>query len=63
MKAQELRKLDDAAIALKIEEHSKELFGLRMKLAIGDLENTSHIKVLKKDIARMKLIITERKKG
>ena len=60
MKASEIRKLDDDSLKAKIVESSKELFDLRMSLSTGNLENTHHIKALKKNIARMKLIDHER---
>ena len=39
----------------------KELFNLRFQLATGQLENTARIKFVKKDIARVKTILAERK--
>ena len=49
MKAKELREL------------KAELFNLRFQLATGQLENTARIKMVKKDIARVKTILAERK--
>lgn len=56
----EIRKLDDAAITKEIEVLKKELFELRIKHATGQLENTARLSVVKKTIARMKTILTER---
>ena len=39
----------------------KELFNLRFQLATGQLENTARIKFVKKDIARVKTVLAERK--
>ncbi|MBN2287552.1 MAG: 50S ribosomal protein L29 [Tissierellales bacterium] len=36
-----------------------ELFNLRFQLATGQLDNTSRIKVVKKDIARVKTVLRE----
>jgi len=56
----EIRKLDDAAILKEIDNLKKELFDLRIKHATGQLENTARMSVVKKTIARMKTILTER---
>jgi len=56
----EIRKLDDAAITKEIDNLKKELFDLRIKHATGQLENTARMSVVKKTIARMKTILTER---
>ena len=58
-----LRKLDDATIEEKIKEMKQELFNLRFQAAVGKLENTAQIGKTKKQIARMKTILTERVNG
>ncbi len=58
-----LRKLDDATIEEKIKELKQELFNLRFQAAVGKLENTAQIGKAKKQIARMKTILTERANG
>lgn len=55
-----LRKLDVATIENNILELKQELFNLRFQAAVGKLENTAQIKKNKKQIARMKTILTER---
>ena len=55
-----LRKLDVATIEKDILELKQELFNLRFQAAVGKLENTAQIKKNKKQIARMKTILTER---
>jgi large subunit ribosomal protein L29 len=55
-----LRKLDVATIEKSILELKQELFNLRFQAAVGKLENTAQIKKNKKQIARMKTILTER---
>jgi len=60
MKANELREktvneLDGVLVDLK-----SELFNLRFQLATGQLENTSRINAVKKDIARVKTVLRER---
>jgi len=56
----EIRKLDNAAILSEIDTLKKELFDLRFKHATGQLENTARLNAVKKTIARMKTILTER---
>jgi large subunit ribosomal protein L29 len=61
VKVSEIRKLSNEEIQAKVIESKKELLDLRMKNATGSLEKPSKIKELKKDVARMKTILTERK--
>ncbi len=61
MKAFEIRNLSDGEIQTKVEEAYEELFNLRFQLAIGQVKDPSRIKLLKRDIARMKTVLNERK--
>lgn len=61
MKINELRKLSTEELNEKISEFKRELLDLRLKNATGALEKPSKINELKKDVARMKTIINERK--
>ena len=58
--SEKIRQMDVAAIEKNIEELKQELFNLRFQAAVGKLENTAQIKKNKKQIARMKTILTER---
>lgn len=58
--AKEIREMDTATILNEIENLKKELFDLRFKQATGQLENTARISTIKKTIARMKTVLTER---
>jgi large subunit ribosomal protein L29 len=60
MKATEIRKISTADLEKRIVELKAELFNLRFQLAVGQLENTARIGVVKKTIAQMKTIISER---
>ncbi len=60
-KAEEIRALDDATINKNIASLKQELFNLRFQSAVGKLENTAQIKKTRKQIARMKTVLTERK--
>ena len=61
MKAKELRDLKSEELMVKLNDFKSELFSLRFQLATGQLENTARIKMVKKDIARVKTILAERK--
>lgn len=41
----------------------EELFNLRFQLATGQLQNTAAIRACKKDIARIKTVLTQRVQG
>ena len=64
MKARELKELrtsNSQDLKVKLNDLKAELFNLRFQLATGQLENTARIKFVKKDIARVKTILAERK--
>ncbi|HOO43541.1 MAG TPA: 50S ribosomal protein L29 [Bacillota bacterium] len=60
MYAKHIREMDTENILNEIENLKKELFDLRFKQATGQLENTARIGIIKKTIARMKTVLTER---
>ena len=60
MTAKEIRELSNTEIAQQIEMLKDELFNLRFQQATGQLTNTARLKTVKKDIARMKTVLTER---
>ncbi|BAL98441.1 MULTISPECIES: 50S ribosomal protein L29 [Caldilinea] len=60
MKADELRALNNAELARKLDDFYQELFNLRFQQAMGKLANTARFKQVKRDIARIKTILRER---
>ena len=60
MKANELRDLNVAELQEKLLSQKKELFNLRFQLATGQLENPIQIRNVRRDIARINTIITEK---
>ena len=60
MKTKELHELTVDELNAKLKELSEELFNLRFRHAIGQLENPMSLKTCKKDIARVKTILMER---
>ena len=60
MKAKELHELTIEELNAKVKELYEELFNLRFRHAIGQLENPSSLKNCRKDIARVKTILREK---
>lgn len=60
LNVKEIRKMDNATITTEIENLKSELFHLRFKHATGQLEDTARLYTVRKTIARMKTILTER---
>ena len=63
MKVKEIRELTTEQIETKIKDAKDEIFNLRMKQATGNLEKPSKIKEWRKEVARMKTILNERKEA
>ncbi|USG66061.1 50S ribosomal protein L29 [Brevibacillus ruminantium] len=63
MKANEFRNLTTAEIEQNVVSLKEELFNLRFQLATGQLETTSRIKQVRKDIARAKTVLRQRELG
>jgi large subunit ribosomal protein L29 len=62
MKASEIRELTKDELLQKLEDLREELFNLRMRNATNNLENPKRIREIKKDIARINTIITEKER-
>lgn len=62
MKASELRAKDVAGLEKEVGELLKAHFGLRMQKATQQLTNHSQLGKTKRDIARAKTILAEKKK-
>ena len=60
MKANEIKDLSPAELEKKNMELSQELFNLRFQMHTGHLENSSRIKQVRKDIARVKTVLREK---
>ncbi len=57
MKASELRDMQPVELNKKLDELKQELFNLRFQHAINQLDNPQRIKVVKRDIARVKTVL------
>ncbi len=62
MKASELRELNIQDLKNKLNEAKKEYFNLRFQHSTGQLEKTSELKRVRRDIARILTILTEKSK-
>lgn len=60
MKTEDIRDLTAVEIDEQIVQASEELFRLRFRSATQELENPSLIRMLRRDIARMKTVLRER---
>ena len=60
MKASELRSKDVAALNTELSELLKAQFSLRMQLGTQQLSNTSQLKNVRRDIARVRTLLTEK---
>ena len=60
MKASEIREMTAAELETKLKDLKAELFNLRFQLAVNQLENSSRIGAVKKDIARVSTILRQR---
>jgi large subunit ribosomal protein L29 len=61
MKASELRELGVAELEKKSQELNHELFNLKFQLATGQLENSARLPQTRKDIARVKTVLREKR--
>ncbi len=59
MKISEVRDMSVADLNKKLAELKDELFNLRFQHAVNQLEDPMRLKVVKKDIARIKTVLRE----
>ncbi len=60
MRARDLRDLTDEELEMQLADRRQELFNLRFQGAAGALENTTRLKLAKREIARILTVRTER---
>jgi len=60
MKAEDLRKMSDEDLSKKESELREELGNLTFQHKLRPLEDTSRLKEIKKDIARIRTVISEK---
>jgi large subunit ribosomal protein L29 len=60
MKAKEIRELTEAEAQAKLRDLRQELFNLRLQQQTARLERASHIREVRRDVARIETVLRER---
>ncbi|MBE6121604.1 MAG: 50S ribosomal protein L29 [Solobacterium sp.] len=60
MNVKEIRDMSNEELSKQIASLTEELYNLRFAQATGSLENPAHMKDVRKTIARIKTVLTER---
>ena len=63
MTARGLRELTEAELTEKARAFREELFKLRLRASVTQLENPMRIRVLRRDLARIATVLLERVRG
>jgi large subunit ribosomal protein L29 len=61
VKATEARELDVSELEQRLAETRRELFNLRFQHATGQLENTGQLKEVRRNIARLLTVLTQKR--
>jgi large subunit ribosomal protein L29 len=60
VKAAELRDLSVEELRAKAQELRREHFGAKVRHATGQLENTARLRLLRRDIARVETVLSQK---
>jgi large subunit ribosomal protein L29 len=63
LKAKDLVELADEELMLRLKQSREELFNLRFQHAAGQLENTSRLRQVRQDIARLITVQSARERA
>jgi large subunit ribosomal protein L29 len=63
MKVEDLRQNSEDELKQHVLDLKKEAFNLRFQQASGQLENTSRVRQVRRDIARVKTVLNERRQS
>lgn len=63
MKASELRELGIEELVQKVREARSEFFNAKVKHATGQLEDTAKLKWLRRDVARVETVLSEKREA
>ncbi len=63
MKAEDLRQKSEDELDEQLQDLQKEAFNLRFQKASGQLENTARVREVRRDVARIKTLLGERRKA
>ena len=61
MTSKEIRELSPAEISTKLREIREQLLQLKLRKQTGQVEKTHELRTLRKDIARLETVLTEKK--
>ena len=62
MKVIDVRAKTDDELAEQLDVFGREIFNLRFQRANGQLENTARVRQVRRDIARIKTVLGERRR-
>lgn len=63
MKAAELRDLGADELGAKERELTDELFRMRIQKSMGQLENPDKVRTMRRDLARVKTVLRQKRAG
>lgn len=63
MKSEDVRAKNDGELDTELLALKKEQFNLRFQKATGQLENSARVRSVRRDIARIKTVLGERKRS
>lgn len=63
IKISDIRDLTDEEIGKRIAEEQRDLTDLRFRKAVAGLENSAVVREKRRDIARLKTVLSERRLG
>ncbi len=63
MKIHEIREMKTEEILQRVEEEERNLVDLRFAHQLKQLTNTAKLKIIKKDIAKMRTVLAERERA
>lgn len=63
MKANEIRQLSDDELMAKLDDARQELMNLRFQTVTGQVTDTSRVKIVRREIARLMTILRQRELG
>jgi large subunit ribosomal protein L29 len=63
MKIKELRELTVDELAARRNELKQEIVNLRIQAQVGQLENPSRLKLIRREVAKIETLLTQRKQA
>ncbi len=63
MKATELRALGADELGVKERELTDQLFRMRLQKSMGQLENPDKVRAVRRDLARVKTVLNQKRAG